>query len=85
MSGSATVLYPNPSAQNWRALYRSALFETDRTKLPGRISNAEQAIVARGRQLFGSCTDDMEDEALDDALYALRALKSCLRLNTIAV
>jgi hypothetical protein len=83
MSGSATVLYP--SVQSRRARYRSALFETDRTKLPGRISNAEQAIVARGRQLFGSCTDDTEDEALDDALYALRALKSCLRLNTIAV
>jgi hypothetical protein len=60
------------------------LFETDHTKLPERISNAEQAIVARGRELFGSCIDTTEDQDLDDALYALRALKSCLRLNTFA-
>ncbi|MGA7291466.1 MAG: hypothetical protein WBW53_15935 [Terriglobales bacterium] len=82
MSGGATVLYPN--VHSWRALYRAALFETDRTKLPERISNAEHAIVVRGRQLFGSCTDDMEDQALDDALYGLRALESCLGLNTTA-
>lgn len=82
MSSGATVLYPN--VQNWRALYRAALFETDRTKLPERISNAEQAIVARGRQLFDSCADDTEGQALDTALYALRALKSCLLFNTIA-
>jgi hypothetical protein len=80
MSGGATVLYPNVLC--WRDLYRAALFETDRTKLPERISNAEQAIVARGRQLFGFCIEDTEDQALDDALYALRALKSCLCLNT---
>jgi hypothetical protein len=82
MSGDATALYPN--VQSWRVLYRAALFETDRTKLPERIASAEQAIIARGRQLFGSCTDDSESQGLDDALYALRALKSCLRLNTFA-
>jgi hypothetical protein len=82
MSGDTTLLYPH--AGSWRALYRATLFETDPTKLPERISNAEQAIVARGRQLFGSCVSDAEDECLDDALYALRALKSCLRLNTFA-
>jgi len=55
-------------------------------KLPQRIANAEKAIVARARQLFGANANDIEeeDEALDDALYALRALQSCLRLNTWA-
>jgi hypothetical protein len=86
MSSGATALDrdPNPNVQCWRDLYRAALFETDRTKLQGRISDAEQAVVARGRQLFGINIDDTEDQALDDALYALRALKSCLCLNTIA-
>jgi hypothetical protein len=82
MSGGATVLYPN--VQNWRALYRAALFETDRTNLLERIANAEQAIVARGRQLFDSYADDTEAQALDTALYALRALKSSVLFNTIA-
>jgi len=82
MSASATVLYP--SAHSWRDFYRAALFETDKTKLAERIAQAEQAIVDRGRQLFGMEMNGTEDEALEDALYALRALKSCLRLNTLA-
>jgi hypothetical protein len=67
---------------NWRELYTAALFETDRTRLPERIADAEQAIVARARQLFSAGNDTIEeDQALDDAMYALRALQSCLQMQ----
>jgi hypothetical protein len=72
-----------PAAGNWRALYTAALFETDTMKFPERISEAEKAIVARARELFSAGTDTIEeDQALDDALYALRALQSCLNFRS---
>lgn len=70
----------------WRELYKAALFETDRDKIPVRIADAEKAIVTRARQLFNTNTDNIEeDQALDDALYALRALQSCLGYRTTAI
>jgi len=70
---------------HWRDLYTAALFETDRSQLPARIADAEQAIVARARELFCAGNDSIEeDQALDDALYALRALQSCLQLQASA-
>jgi hypothetical protein len=70
---------------NWRELYTAALFETDKSVIPDRISNAEKAIVARARELFATGRDTIEeDQALDDALYALRALQSCLQLQSAA-
>ena len=73
----------SPCASSWRELYKAALFETDREKIPVRIAEAEKAIVQRARELFASPTDNIEeDQALDDALYALRALQSCLGYGT---
>jgi hypothetical protein len=66
-------------SSTWRELYKAALFETDRNQIPNRIDEAERAIISRARELFGSTTDTIEeDQALDDALYALRALQHCL-------
>lgn len=63
----------------WHALYQAALFETDRGKIPSRIEEAEGAILARVKELFAVKTDHIEeDQVLDDALYALRALKNCI-------
>jgi hypothetical protein len=71
--------------ESWRDLDTAALFETDRDQIPARIANAEQAIVARARELFSAGNDTIEeDQALDDALYALRALQSCLQLQASA-
>ena len=71
-------------SETWRESYRAALFEKDKQKLPSRIDEAESALVIRGRQLFASLGDnDQEAEAVDDALYALRALRNCLQLKTI--
>jgi hypothetical protein len=64
---------------SWQILYVSALMEGDREKVPVLIVEAERAIVARARELFGTQGDNVEEqESLDDALYALHALKSCL-------
>jgi hypothetical protein len=69
----------------WRELYNAALFETDQERIPARIVDAEQAIVARARELFAAGNDTIEeDQALDDALYALRALQNCLRMRAAA-
>ena len=71
------------NTRNWRELYRTALSETDPQKLQVRIAEAEKAIILRGRELFGMSGDTSEEaEALDDALYALRALRSSLRFKT---
>jgi len=63
----------------WHDLYHTALFEIDPTKVPERIAEAEKAILARIKELFAVTSDHIEeDQVLDDALYALRALRSCV-------
>ena len=53
----------------------AALFETDQQKLPSRIAEAEQALMMRADDLFTISRDSGEQgQAVDDALYALRAL-----------
>jgi hypothetical protein len=67
---------------SWRELYLAALFESDKKLIPSRIADAEHAIVARARELFAAGNDTIEeDQALDDALYALRALQNCVELR----
>jgi hypothetical protein len=76
---------PNVLSRNWRELYTAALFETDKDRLPARIADAEKAILVRARELFAAGADTIEeDQALDDALYALRALQSCLNFRAVA-
>jgi hypothetical protein len=80
-----TVNPPQRRPEGWRELYTAALFETDRNRIPARIADAEQAIVARARELFSTGNDTIEeDQALDDALYALHALQNCLQVQPAA-
>jgi hypothetical protein len=77
------VATSRPVYPNWRDLYKAALFEVDRTKLPQRISEARSAVVMRGRELFNCEGNHVEEtEDLEDALYALQALASCLQMGT---
>jgi hypothetical protein len=63
----------------WQKLFHAALSETDRRALPRRIAEAERAIMQRTSELIDSNVDSIEeDEALDDALYALHALQNSL-------
>jgi hypothetical protein len=77
MRSQNTPVQPKPG--NWRELYTAALFETDPMRITVRISEAEKAIMARAGELFSTGADMIEEgEALDDAMYALRALQNCV-------
>ncbi len=72
-----TTAFPPSSDRNWRILYRAAILETDRSVLPQRVSEAEEAVRARAREIFyAHGTAEEEEEALEDALYALRAFRT---------
>ena len=58
----------------WLQLYRTALFESDANKVPDRA--AEAALVTRAGELLHSADDNIEEEqAVDDAMYALHTLR----------
>jgi hypothetical protein len=80
-------LPPSPpssdSNTNWRDLYRAALLELDQTKFAQRVAEAEAVVSARVNQLFQDGDGNGEEsEALNDAMYALRALRSASKFNT---
>lgn len=80
-----TTFSSGGSQPNWRALYHAALFETDREKVPERITEAEQAILNRIKELFVIPTDHIEEDLiLDDALYGLRAFRNCVSVHAVA-
>jgi hypothetical protein len=70
---------PFQIVRSWKALYRAAIFETDRDKLAWRLAAAEKAVLERGRELFrqaGSSEERQEREEVNTALYCLRAYKN---------
>ncbi len=70
------------NSRAWRDLYKTVLFEVDKTKLPERIAQAERALALRARELFYAAGDNVEEgEALDDAIYALHALRNTSRTS----
>jgi hypothetical protein len=72
----------SPVQNDWHDLYRAALFEPNKNKIPVLIAEAEKRIAARARELFHSGNHDtVERSALNVALYALFALKSSLDWN----
>ncbi len=69
-----------PQSTVWRDLYKAALFELDESKFSQRIADAEKALVERARELFHNGGDNIEEEhALDDAMYALHALRNTFK------
>jgi hypothetical protein len=61
---------------DWRTLYRAAILETNKSMVPQRVSEAEEAVIARGREIFYDDNTPEEKESLEDALYALRAFRT---------
>jgi len=63
-------------AQRWAVLYRAALLELDRSKLPQRIREANEAIQQQlqGLRQSGAVKNSSEQQALEDALHNLRVL-----------
>jgi hypothetical protein len=53
--------------------------------MPQKIANAEKAILNRMKELFSASDDHIEEDLiLDDALYALRALRTCVQHEVLA-
>jgi hypothetical protein len=72
---------------DWRPLYRAAILETNKGLLVQRVFDAEQAVRAREREIFcGNVTleEEEETEALEDALYALRAFRTAWQYSEAA-
>lgn len=67
---------PCLKSPDWRALYRSAILETNKEVLSQRVVEAEAAVIARAREIFYADGTAEEKEALEDALYALYAFKT---------
>jgi hypothetical protein len=79
-----TLGFQSP-VQDWKVLYRAAVFERDRKALRTRLSDAEEAIITRGREILHATGDNLEErEALEDALYTLRAFRSACQQDSAA-
>lgn len=61
---------------DWKVLYRAAICETDRSVGSQKVAEAEKAVLVRERELFYVPGTLEEKEDLEDALYALRALRT---------
>ena len=70
-----TAFYLQPKDTDWKILYRSAIQETNESIVPQRVSEAEEAVLARTRDFYGSSNPE-EMKALEDAVCALRAFKT---------
>ena len=80
-----TGILGSPYKRVWPQLYKAALFELDANKVSDRITEAEMSLVTRARELFYSAGDNIEEEqAVEDAMYALHALRSALRCRQTA-
>jgi len=78
---------PTNSSENngWRELYRAAILELDPAQLPERILAAETGVILRAKELFqDGGSNEQETQDLDDAMYALQALRSALKYNPSA-
>jgi hypothetical protein len=64
------------TSKNWPALYRVAVLESERGRLPGRINEASAAIRCRARELwYAGSLETKERHDLDAALRFLRLLR----------
>ncbi len=64
---------------DWKSLYRAAILETNKKAIQQKVSAAESAVLARGRELFYTDGAGEESESLEDALYVLRAFRTAWR------
>ena len=67
---------PDLNGPDWKTLYRAAILETNQSTLQQRVSEAEEAVIKRGREIFYEHATLEEQQALADALYVLLALRA---------
>ena len=72
-------LSKNLRSNDWKDLYLAALFENNKAVVAGRISKAQEAITIRRSELLNAADGNTQErQALDNALFFLQALRSCL-------
>ena len=79
LKSSGRLNTPTTRTCLWRDLYRLAIFERERTKIPGRIREAERALMHRERELGMNKQNSAERESVITALNCLHALRTCLK------
>ena len=81
-SRSAVLCHPSPRSADWKRLYTAALFETDKSKIAGKIAEVQAAIVTRRRLSMTTGTADLQERrVLDTALLSLQALANFLAIS----
>lgn len=62
--------------RKWPQLYRQALLESDRTRIPARVDEAHKAIQDRAREFwYAGSSETQERHDLDAAVGILRLLR----------
>ena len=77
---SEAGLGPSMTTMDWQDALQQAIHESDPQIMDEKIRAAETAIFAR-MQDFSSRPDSLEEQALFDALGAVRILRSARRLS----
>ena len=75
LSGSHDAQSTHHAKRHWEKLYRSAILESDQTKLAQRISNARSAILDRHLSFAKQPAPGKEQDALTQALRMLALLE----------
>lgn len=65
----------------WSEVYRIALLELDKSKVPERIAVARQTLKARMRAI--PLCASVEQQAIEDALSALRAVETAEQIREV--
>ena len=74
------------STRSWKDIYQAVICESDLSRLPERIADAETALVMRARDLLYTSADRFEEEeSLDEALCILHALRNSLERRPSAI
>ena len=79
--------YHSPQSDSrWQALYRAAIFGQNLSYAERPIAQAEAAIAIREKELAQSQGPwaDAEREGMDDAQYALKALRTAQNVSSAA-
>lgn len=77
----STTPRSRPIPSDWRDLYRDAILETNQTAACQKVCEAEAAVLSRVRELLYLGGTIEENEALEDALYLLRAYRNVQSLT----
>ena len=76
---------PSTPVHGWHELYMQAVFESDGSKISGRIRDAEKALANREHELYSIPQSTVERQAVVTAMHSLGALRSCLDLDNRSV